>query len=550
MFIENLPQAVDEVVICCLAKKPSARPASVREVYDMLAEAIGAAPSDLTPLPAQSGDPPEGAPLPEVSQFVNFRVPRAAEDHPEATPEPEDAAPAEVTLPGTGELHAQADNSSDQEVAVDERPTDSKNPFRAKTIESSKPENQRTLTSRGSPRPAMSEALPSPAASSPFSASRQGIRGRRAVVILSLLGIIVMSLACLALGVYILSSADDDDSGDDVQLEELAGSDIPTVTDVMVDTATTESDPLAATPRGITPPPVDETTSPTVSPSPAIELDSKLIVYSSHRSGKLNIFVTHVDGVSQRQQLTTNAELNQTGPEWSPDGSRIAFYAYRETGGNADIYVMNADGTGINNLTNTPDADDRYVSWSPDGAKLVFHSNRNSQDSTIYRLYIYDFEDESLTPVTEEGISELGADWSPDGRRIAFHSYVDGGWRIVTSDLDGGNRRQISPSDLGDAFFPTWSPNGDQLAFHVRETGAGERDAYQVYIVNLDGTGLRPLLPVSINDRFPSWSPDGEAIVFQREQDGIEGIYWYLFAEEIARPVGNALGDFLPDWHP
>ncbi|NDJ85381.1 MAG: serine/threonine protein kinase, partial [Chloroflexi bacterium] len=189
MFSENLPQAVDEVVICCLAKKPFARPASVREVYDMLAEAIGAAPSDLSPLPARSGDPPEEARLPEVSQFVNFRASMAEGDHPEATPEPEDDTPAEVTLPGTGELRAAAGNSSAQQVAVDDRPTHSKNPFRAKTIESSKPENQRTLTSRGSPRPATSEALPSPAESLP-SASRQSIHGRRDVVILLLLGII------------------------------------------------------------------------------------------------------------------------------------------------------------------------------------------------------------------------------------------------------------------------------------------------------------------------------------------------------------------------
>jgi dipeptidyl aminopeptidase/acylaminoacyl peptidase len=59
---------------------------------------------------------------------------------------------------------------------------------------------------------------------------------------------------------------------------------------------------------------------------------------------------------------------------WSPDGTRIAFQASRD--GNAEIYVMNADGTGQTNLTNNP-ASESVPAWAPDGSEIVFHSSRD-----------------------------------------------------------------------------------------------------------------------------------------------------------------------------
>ena len=61
-------------------------------------------------------------------------------------------------------------------------------------------------------------------------------------------------------------------------------------------------------------------------------------------------------------------------PAWSPDGKRIAFTSNRD--GNYEIYVMNADGTGLRNLTRHP-AQDNYAAWSPDGKRIAFISNRD-----------------------------------------------------------------------------------------------------------------------------------------------------------------------------
>ena len=87
----------------------------------------------------------------------------------------------------------------------------------------------------------------------------------------------------------------------------------------------------------------------------------------------------NADGTS-RTRLTEN-DVWDGSPSWSPDGSRIAFqhseYLSSRDGNSqiyvSQIYVMNADGTGQTNLTNT-DTHDIAPSWSPDGSRIAFHS--------------------------------------------------------------------------------------------------------------------------------------------------------------------------------
>jgi Tol biopolymer transport system component len=71
-------------------------------------------------------------------------------------------------------------------------------------------------------------------------------------------------------------------------------------------------------------------------------------------------------------------------PVWSPDGSRLVFEHTHEN--NAEIYVVNADGTGgLQNLT-SHDAFDGHPTWSPDGSRIAFHTNREGGVFTIYMM--------------------------------------------------------------------------------------------------------------------------------------------------------------------
>ena len=83
----------------------------------------------------------------------------------------------------------------------------------------------------------------------------------------------------------------------------------------------------------------------------------------------LDIFVAEVDGTTLKQ-LTNSPGKSDSFPAWSPDGLRIAFETDRS--GNSEIYSVKPDGTGLTNLTKTPNADERLATWSPDAQRICF----------------------------------------------------------------------------------------------------------------------------------------------------------------------------------
>ena len=100
-------------------------------------------------------------------------------------------------------------------------------------------------------------------------------------------------------------------------------------------------------------------------------------------------------------------------PAWSPDGRKLAFVSRRD--GNSEIYVINADGSGQENLTQHP-ARDSHPSWSRDGRKLAFVSRRDGNSE----IYVMNADGSGLRNVTRTPSNDLDPAWSPDGRAIAF----------------------------------------------------------------------------------------------------------------------------------
>lgn len=109
-------------------------------------------------------------------------------------------------------------------------------------------------------------------------------------------------------------------------------------------------------------------------------------------------------------------------PNWSPVGNKILFQSLRD--GNWEIYTMNTDGSGVLNVTSSPDTEDTDASWSPDGQWIVYSTDRQDAASRAGWANVWAIPSAGGTPVrvTLADAYDGAPSWSPDGTKIAFES--------------------------------------------------------------------------------------------------------------------------------
>ena len=214
---------------------------------------------------------------------------------------------------------------------------------------------------------------------------------------------------------------------------------------------------------------------------PAWSPDGRLIAFD-HAGGPAGgergwgIWVMNADGSNQRQ-ITREPEdvaTSDTYPTWSPDGTRIAFVRDR------DLFVMNADGSGVQSLTATFDRSVDDPDWSPRGDQIAF--------SDGFDLYVMGADGTSppqLIPTTTA--NQRYPSWSPDGTTIAYAQLNEVG--RVNPD---GSGETILVSGRREVWDVAWSPSGTRIAF-IEDPGTDIQVQEELFMMNADGSGVRPL---------------------------------------------------------
>jgi Tol biopolymer transport system component len=227
---------------------------------------------------------------------------------------------------------------------------------------------------------------------------------------------------------------------------------------------------------------------------------------------------------------------------------KIAFVSFRD--GQGDIYAMNADGTEQTRLTVNPASDYEPV-WSPDGTSILFRTYRVGIDE----IYVMNADGSGQTNVTENPALDIHPAWSPDGSKILFVSTRNDPYyascdywcyEIYTMNLDGsGVTRLTYNSDVD--FSPVWSPDGSKIAFMSNRASG----YYDVFVMNADGSSVTNLTNSLGGDADPDWSPDGSKIAFRTDRDGDWEVYvMNADGSGVTRLTNSPGWDSAPAWSP
>jgi Tol biopolymer transport system component len=239
----------------------------------------------------------------------------------------------------------------------------------------------------------------------------------------------------------------------------------------------------------------------------------KRIAFHAVRDGDAEIYLMNDDGTNITQ-LTDN-NVHDSHPAWSPDGTKIAF-SRDIVGGKPDIFVMDTDGTNQINLTNAPGAD-MYPAFSPDGTKIAFVSERNGN----FEIYVMNADGSNPQNLTNTpGYDEHHPAFSPDGTKIVFTRGRIGDMNsveIYIMNSDGSNVRKLTDNNSFDGRMSSqaWSPDGEKIVFTSERDGNSE-----IYVMDADGSNQTRLTYTSDGESYPSFSPDGTLVAFQSETDG------------------------------
>lgn len=277
------------------------------------------------------------------------------------------------------------------------------------------------------------------------------------------------------------------------------------------------------------------------------------------------LWIVNTDGTGARK-LPHVPGSEDSDPDWSPGGTQIAFDRCAEK---CEIWVMRRDGTGAKRLgpnclrsRNSSCADRAFPAWSPDGRRIAFGQGTLENGKLKFaEIFLMNADGTGvrqitrLTAATPFAMDVLRPAWSPNGKQLVFEvenlAAADPPNRhaLFIVNTDGSGLRQLTDWSLNAGDDPDWSPDGKLILF--RTISIANRHHGNLYTIRPNGSALRQLT------RYPSpkpvlsgsFSPDGQWITLTRFTDGPYPAVYVMRANGTAtRRVTSDAGTYEPDW--
>jgi dipeptidyl aminopeptidase/acylaminoacyl peptidase len=319
--------------------------------------------------------------------------------------------------------------------------------------------------------------------------------------------------------------------------------------------------------------------------NPAIAPDGKQIIFTRTWVDKTkdqyrsNLWIVEADG-SRVRELTSGAR-NDSAPEWSPDGKRVAFLSDRD--GTNQLHVMWLDTREVAQLTHLEQAPSN-IKWSPDGKWIAFTSFQNDTEpilniklperprgaewarpAVLVDRLSWAADGRGPTPkgytqvfvidatlggtprqITSGKYNHNGFDWSPDGKTMIVSGtrkpeaeYLRNDSEIYAVDLATLEVKTLTDRKGPDG-NPSVSPDGKLIAYVGYDDKMYTSHVSSLYVMNSDGTNKRVLADkLDSSPQSIGWWPTSNGLYFTVEAKGITDICWLAFSNNQIRKVNN-----------
>ena len=256
------------------------------------------------------------------------------------------------------------------------------------------------------------------------------------------------------------------------------------------------------------------------SPRQIFSLTKEKIVFRGYKNQKTNVFIRSLQGGGRSLQQRTFSEL-VADPSISPDGKNIVFADNR--GGNWNIYMIATEsGFATRQITNS-NASEHSPIFSPDNSKILFVQGYSDGSRSWEYLWTYDLTNDALTQYVEG----YAPSFTPDGKKVvATRGNRETGYpEIWLIDFEKGQEFLILSAQDRGFLKASVSPDGKKLAVVSASFGKNLPRNFDIFFVNIDGTGLTQITYHPGHDLCPRWSPDGRSLYFVSQRGTAEGNY-------------------------
>jgi TolB protein len=217
------------------------------------------------------------------------------------------------------------------------------------------------------------------------------------------------------------------------------------------------------------------------------------VTYMSFAGGAPRVYLLQLE--TGQRELVGNFPGMTFAPRFSADGQKVSLSLGRDDG-NSDIYALDLRTGATQRLTDS-NSIDTSPSYSPDGARITFTSDRGGQA----QIYVMGADGSGQTRVSFGEGSYSTPVWSPRGDLVAFTKQAGGQFSIGVMRPDGSGERILSTGFLNEG--PTWAPNGRYLMYFKEQQGGG---GPRLYSIDLTGRNERQI-PTPNFASDPAWSP-------------------------------------------